>query len=163
MAKNHTLIDLKSGKSDSAVIIAARYGNKPDALLEILHDVQHELGHVPESALPAIATALNISRAEVYGVATFYHDFHLKPTGKHVLKLCRAEACQSMGGRGLQAAVEKFLNIKVGQTSADGLITLEATYCLGLCASAPTMMLDNRPFARVDAKKAQSIIEGLRT
>jgi formate dehydrogenase subunit gamma len=93
MAKNYTLIDLKSGKTDPAVAIAARYDNKPDALLEILHDVQHELGHVPEKSLPAIANALNISRAEVYGVATFYHDFHLKPAGKHVLKLCGAEAC----------------------------------------------------------------------
>jgi formate dehydrogenase subunit gamma len=160
MAKTHTLINLNP---DPAVAIAARYYNKPDALLEILHDVQAELGHVPEKSLPAIANALNLSRAEVYGVATFYHDFHLKPTGKHVLKLCRAEACQSMGGRTLQTAVEKFLNIKVGETSVDGLIALEATYCLGLCASAPAMMVNDRPVARVDAKKAKSIIEGLRT
>jgi formate dehydrogenase subunit gamma len=160
MAKTHTLINLNP---DPAVAIAARYNNKPDALLEILHDVQAELGHVPEKSLPSIANALNLSRAEVYGVATFYHDFHLKPTGKHVLKLCRAEACQSMGGRTLQTAVEKFLNIKVGETSVDGLITLEATYCLGLCASAPAMMVNDRPVARVDAKKAKSIIEGLRT
>ena len=163
MAKTHTLIDLKSGKADIAVEIAARYNNKPDALLEILHDVQHELGYVPEKSLPTIANALNISRAEVYGVATFYHDFHLKPTAKHVLKLCRAEACQSMGGRALQTAVEKFLKIKVGETSIDGLVTLEATYCLGLCASAPAILLDDRPVARVDARKAKSIIEGLRT
>ena len=99
MAKKHTLIDIKSGKADPAVAIAARYGNKPDALLEILHDVQAELGFVPESSLPAIANALNISRAEAYGVATFYHDFHLKPTGKHVIKLCKAEACQYRGFR----------------------------------------------------------------
>jgi formate dehydrogenase subunit gamma len=163
MAKTHTLLDLKSGKADPAVAIAARYNNKPDALLEILHDVQAELGHVPEKSLPAIANALNLSRAEVYGVATFYHDFHLKPTGKHVLKLCRAEACQSMGGRSLQAAVEKFLKIKVGETSVDGLIMLEATYCLGLCASAPAIMVNDRPVARVDAKKAKALIEGLRT
>jgi formate dehydrogenase subunit gamma len=160
MAKTHTLINLNP---DPAVAIVARYNNKPDALLEILHDVQAELGHVPEKSLPAIANALNLSRAEVYGVATFYHDFHLKPTGKHVLKLCRAEACQSMGGSTLQTAVEKFLNIKIGETSVDGLITLEATYCLGLCASAPAMMVNDRPVARVDAKMAKSIIEGLRT
>jgi formate dehydrogenase subunit gamma len=163
MAKIHTVIDLKSGKPDPAVAIAARYGNKPDALLEILHDVQHELGHVPESSLPALANALNISRAEAYGVATFYHDFHLKPTGKHMLKLCRAEACQSMGGRALQAAVEKFLKLKLGETSVDGSIALEATYCLGLCASAPAILVDDRPVARVDAKKVKAIIEGLRT
>ena len=163
MAKTHTLIDINSGKADPAVAIAARYGNKPDALLEILHDVQHELGFVPESSLPAIANALNISRAEAYGVATFYHDFHLRPTGKHVIKLCKAEACQSMGGRNLLTAVEKFLKIKVGDTTADKLITLEATYCLGLCASAPAMMVDERPVARVDAKKFEAVVEGLRT
>ncbi len=163
MAKTRTLIDIKSGKADPAVAIAARYGNKPDALLEILHDVQHELGFVPESSLPAIANALNISRAEAYGVATFYHDFHLKPTGKHVIKLCKAEACQSMGGRNLVDAVENFLKIKVGDTTADKLITLEATYCLGLCASAPAMMVDERPVARVDVKKFESVVEGLRT
>lgn len=162
MAKSRTLLDFRAPKHDVADRICLHYGNKPDALLEILHDVQNELGHVPESALPAIANALNISRAEVYGVATFYHDFHLKPKGKHVLKLCRAEACQSMGGRALQTAVEKFLNLKMGETSADGLISLEATYCLGLCASAPSMMVNDRPVARVDSKKAKSIIEELR-
>ena len=163
MVKTHTLIDVKNGKVDPAVAIAARHGNRPDALLEILHDVQHGLGHVPESSLPVIANALNISRAEAYGVASFYHDFHLKPTGRHILKLCRAEACQSMGGRALQAAVEKFLKIKMGQTTDDNRVTLEATYCLGLCASAPAMMVDDRPVARVDYKKAKAVIEGLRT
>lgn len=163
MAKTHTLIDIKSGNADPAVAIAARYGNKPDALLEILHDVQAELGFVPEKSLPAIANALNISRAEAYGVATFYHDFHLKPTGKHVIKLCKAEACQSMGGRNLVSEVEKFLKIKVGDTTADRLITLEATYCLGLCASAPAIMVNERPVARVDAKKFEALVEGLRT
>ena len=163
MAKKTTLIDLQFGKSDPATLICAKYGNKPDALLEILHDVQHELGYVPETSLPAIAHALNLSRAEVYGVATFYHDFHLKPTGKHSLKLCSAEACQSMGGRALIATVEKYLKVKMGGTTADGLITLEATYCLGLCASAPAIMIDNKPAARMNAEKMKSIVEGLRT
>ena len=162
MAKKSTLIDLQFGKSDPAMPICAKHGNKPDALLEILHDVQDELGHVPETSLPAIAYALNLSRAEVYGVATFYHDFHLKPTGKHSLKLCSAEACQSMGGRELVSAVEKFLKVKMGGTTTDGLVTLEATYCLGLCASAPSMMINNKPVARVKATKVKSIVEGLR-
>ena len=162
MAKKTTLIDLQFGKSDPATPICAKHGNRPDALLEILHDVQHELGYVPETSLPAIANALNLSRAEVYGVATFYHDFHLKPTGKHSLKLCSAEACQSMGGRNLVAAVEKFLNVKMGQTTSDGMFTLEATYCLGLCASAPSMMVDQKPIARVNVEKVKSIVEGLR-
>ena len=162
MAKKTTL-NLQFGKSDQATPICAKHGNKPDALLEILHDMQHELGHVPETSLPAIAHALNLSRAEVYGVATFYHDFHLKPSGQHILKLCRAESCQSMGGRELQAAVEKYLKVKMGGTTADGLITLEATYCLGLCASSPSMMIDNKPVARVNADKVKAIVEGLRT
>jgi formate dehydrogenase subunit gamma len=141
-----------------AEVICAQYGNRPDALLEILHDIQHEIGHVPENTLPVIARALNLSRAEVYGVATFYHDFHLKPSGKHHIKLCRAEACQSMGARDLQAMAEKFLKVKLGGTTADNKITLEATYCLGLCASAPAMMIDEKPVARVNAAKFKKLM-----
>jgi formate dehydrogenase subunit gamma len=140
-----------------AEAICARYGNKPDALLEILHDLQHDVGHVPENSLPVIAKALNLSRAEVYGVATFYHDFHLKPQGKHTIKLCRAEACQSMGGRELQAMVERFLSVRMNGTTADGKVTLEATYCLGLCASAPAMLVDGKPVARVTNSKFEKI------
>ena len=138
--------------------ICAAHGNKPDALLEILHDVQHDVGHVPESAMPVIAKALNLSRAEVYGVATFYHDFHLKPQGKHSIKLCRAEACQSMGGRALQTMAENFLNTRMGGTTSANRITLEATYCLGLCASAPAMMVNDRPVARVNAAKFEKLV-----
>ena len=97
--ENTPLLTFASQNLMRPVVIAARYGNRPDALLEILHDLQGDVGHVPESSLPLIAKALNLSRAEVYGVATFYHDFHLKPSGNHVIKLCRAEACQSMGAR----------------------------------------------------------------
>jgi formate dehydrogenase subunit gamma len=148
---------LEFAKSPAEAICTA-HGNRPDALLEILHDLQHEIGHVPENTLPIIAKALNLSRAEVYGVATFYHDFHLKPTGKHSIKLCRAEACQSMGGRELQAMVEKFLNTKVGGTTSDKKITLEATYCLGLCASAPAIMVNEKPVARVNAAKFEKLV-----
>ncbi len=148
---------LEFAKSPAEAICAA-YGNRPDALLEILHDLQHDIGHVPENTLPIIAKALNLSRAEVYGVATFYHDFHLKPSGKHSIKLCRAEACQSMGGRELQAMVEKFLNVKMGGTTFDKKITLEATYCLGLCASAPAMMVNEKPVARVNAAKFEKLV-----
>ncbi len=138
--------------------ICSTHGNRPDALLEILHDVQHSLGHVPETALPIIAKALNLSRAEVYGVATFYHDFRLKPSGKHHIKICRAEACQSMGARELQTMAENFLNVKMGGTTADRKITLEATYCLGLCASSPAIMVDEKPVARVTAAKFQKLV-----
>jgi formate dehydrogenase subunit gamma len=141
-----------------AEAICAKYDNRPDALLEILHDVQGEVGHVPENTLPVIAKALNLSRAEVYGVATFYHDFHLKPSGRHHIKLCRAEACQSMGARELQVMAEKFLNVRMGGTTADKKITLEATYCLGLCASAPAMMINEKPVARISAAKFEKLV-----
>jgi formate dehydrogenase subunit gamma len=138
--------------------IAARHGNKPDALLEILHDIQHELGHVPEAALPALAKALNISRAEVHGVVTFYHDFRQKPAGRHVIKVCKAEACQSMRGRELAEAAQKQLKIKFGETTSDGKVTLEAVYCLGLCATAPAMLVDEQPKGRVSPAKFKALV-----
>jgi formate dehydrogenase subunit gamma len=155
MSGNTTLLAFAKSPAEA---ICATYDNRPDALLEILHDVQTEIGHVPENTLPVIAKALNLSRAEVYGVATFYHDFHLKPSGKHHIKLCRAEACQSMGARELQAMAEKFLNVKMGGTTVDNRITLEATYCLGLCASAPAMMLNEKPVARVTSAKFEKLV-----
>jgi formate dehydrogenase subunit gamma len=159
MAKKHTILEFKSPHAIPVREICLAHGNKPDALLEILHDVQEKLGYVPESELPTIANALNISRAEAYGVATFYHDFHLKPIGKHVLKICRAEACQSMGSAALISSVENFLKVKMGGTTADGLVTLEATYCLGLCASAPALMIDNQPKARMNSAKAEILLK----
>lgn len=152
MAKT-TVLEFKAPKPDPAISVCARYHNKPDQLLEILHDLQHEVGHVPETSLPAIAKALNLSRAEVYGVVTFYHDFHMQKQQKHVIKICAAEACQSMGGRALIAVAEKLTKGKK--------VTLEKTYCLGLCASSPAMMVNERPVARVDAKKLKTLIGAL--
>ncbi len=141
-------------KPDPAAAICFRYHNKPDQLIEILHDLQHEVGHVPESSLPVIAKALNLSRAEVYGVVTFYHDFHLAKRKKHVIKICAAEACQSMGARELIAMAEKFTKGKK--------VEIEKTYCLGLCASSPAMMVNEKPIARVDARKFKAVVEALR-
>jgi formate dehydrogenase subunit gamma len=163
MAKKTTLLNFTGKTVDPAESICERHGNRPDALLEILHDVQNIVGHVPEKSLPVIAKALNLSRAEVYGVATFYHDFHLRPHGKHVIKICRAEACQSMGARELQAMAEKFLKVKMGGTTSDGKISLEATYCLGLCASSPAIMVDGVPKARVDAKAFKAVVAELQS
>jgi formate dehydrogenase subunit gamma len=153
MAKT-TVLEFKPNKPDAAQAICARYGNKPDQLIEILHDLQHEIGHVPEASLPVIAKALNLSRAEVYGVVTFYHDFHMKKPQKHVIKICAAEACQSMGARALIAMAEKLTNGKK--------VTLEKTYCLGLCASSPAMMVNENVVARVDAKKLKATLGALR-
>ena len=162
MPKKQTLLQFATPHAGPVAEICLAHGNKPDALLEILHDVQEKLGHVPESVLPVIANALNISRAEAYGVATFYHDFHLKPVGQHVLKICRAEACQSMGSAALISAVENFLGVRMGETRDDGQVTLEATYCLGLCASAPAMMVDGKPKARMTAAKVETLLQDMR-
>lgn len=161
MSGKHTLIELRSPKPDAASVIAGRYDNKPDALLEILHDLQAEVGHVPEAALPVLAKALNISRAEVHGVVTFYHDFRRKPAGRHVVKVCRAEACQSMQGNELAEAAQKSLKVKFGETTADGKVTLEAVYCLGLCSTAPAILVDERPVGRVSPRKFDTLIAGL--
>jgi formate dehydrogenase subunit gamma len=152
MAKT-TIIAFTPPKPDPALAIAARYHNKPDQLLEILHDLQEEVGHVPEASLPAIAKALNLSRAEVYGVVTFYHDYHTKPQAKHVIKICAAEACQSMGARALITLAEKITKGKK--------VEIEKTYCLGLCASAPSLMVNGKPQARIDQKKMKSIVAEL--
>ena len=162
MSGKHTIIDLSPREAVAAREIALRHGNKPDSLLEILHDLQEELGYVPEPALPALAKALNLSRAEVHGVVTFYHDFRRAPAGRHVIKICRAEACQSMKGNELVAMAERFLNMKLGQTTADGAITLEAVYCLGNCALSPAIMVDDRLVGRVDAAKFEKIVSECR-
>ena len=114
---------------------------------------KHEVGHVPEASLPVLAKALNISRAEVHGVVSFYHDFRRNPAGRHIVKVCRAEACQSMKGNELADAAEKTLKVKFGETTSDGAITLEAVYCLGLCATSPSLLVDERPYGPHDAEK----------
>jgi len=121
-------------------------------LLPVLHAVQHEFGHVPEQAVPVIADELNLSRAEVHGVVTFYHDFRRAPAGQHIVKLCRAEACQSMGCEALVERAEDRLGIACGETTPDGRVTLEAIYCLGLCATSPSAMIDGRLVGRLDAE-----------
>jgi formate dehydrogenase subunit gamma len=127
-------------------------------LLPILHEIQDAFGYVPQEALPVIADELNLSRAEVYGVVTFYHDYRDHPAGRHVLKLCRAEACQSMGGDALAENVKKALGIDFHQTTPDGGVTLEPVYCLGLCACAPSAMLDGEVHARVDDETMAELI-----
>lgn len=119
-------------------------------MLPILHGIQQEFGFIPEQAKQIIADALNVSRAEVHGVITFYHDFRDRPSGRHVLKLCRAEACQSMGGEPLAEKIKSLLGVDWHGTTADGAVTLEPIYCLGLCAQAPAAMLDGELHARLD-------------
>src|SRR6202142_730444 len=130
--------------------IIAEHAELEGATLVILHALQEAFGYVPEPAVPMIASALNLSRAEVHGVFTFYHDFRRQPASRHVLKLCRAEACQAAGGDALAARAEAKLGITIGTTPADELTTLEPVFCLGLCAAAPSAMLDGRVVGRLD-------------
>lgn len=132
------------------------------ALLPILHAVQAEFGHVPQEALPIIAKALNISRAEAHGVMTFYHDFREKPAGAHVVKLCRAEACQAVGADRVAAHAKKALGIDWHGTTLDGKVTLEPIFCLGLCACGPAAIIDGKLVGRVDEAKLTQIIGGLK-
>jgi len=131
-------------------------------LLPILHGIQEEFGYVPQESLPVIADALNMSRAEVHGVVTFYHDYRREPAGRHVLKLCQAEACQSMGSDAVAARIKQLLGIGFHETSLDGSVTLEPIYCLGLCACAPAAMLDGEVIGRVDQDVIEEIVAELR-
>ncbi|CAM5466124.1 NADH-quinone oxidoreductase subunit NuoE [Mycolicibacterium aubagnense] len=131
-------------------------------LLPILHGVQEEFGYVPQEALPVIAEALNLSRAEVHGVATFYHDYRKQPAGRHVLKLCQAEACQSMGSDAIAAKVKQALGIGFHETAKDNSVTLEPVYCLGLCACAPSAMLDGEVIGRLDDEAIEEIVAEVR-
>ena len=130
-------------------------------MLPILHAIQAEFGYVPEEVKPVIASELNLSRAEVHGVVTFYHEFRDHPAGRHVLKLCRAEACQSMGSDRIADHARQLLGIDFHQTTLDGAVTLEAVYCLGLCACAPAAMLDGEVYGRVDEHCLSEIVAGL--
>jgi formate dehydrogenase subunit gamma len=132
------------------------------ATLPILHALQEEFGYVPEEAEPMIAHALNLSRAEVHGVVSFYHDFRRTPPGRHVLKLCRAEACQSVGADALHEHACKRLGVELGETTKDGAVTVEQVFCLGLCASGPSAMLDGKPIGRLTSDRLDALLERAR-
>jgi formate dehydrogenase subunit gamma len=138
--------------------IIASLADVKGGTLVILHALQEAFGYVPEPAIPMIASALNLSRAEVHGVFTFYHDFRREPAGRHVLKLCRAEACQAAGGDRLAARAEAKLGIALGNTTPDQRVTLEPIYCLGLCATAPSAMLDGRLVGRLNEARIDALV-----
>ncbi len=144
--------------NETARTIISQNAKQDGAMLPILHALQAEFGYIPEDTMPIIASELNVTRAEVYGVATFYHDFHLSPRGQHTIALCRAEACQSMGGVALAEQAKARLGLDWGQTSADGRVTLEQTFCLGLCACAPSAMIDGRVAGRISSQKLDALL-----
>lgn len=149
--------------SEQVRLIAADHAARPGGLLPALHALQERFGHVPAEAATILGDVFNLSRAEVHGVITFYHDFRTAPPGRHVVKLCRAEACQSMGARRLEAHARKTTGIGFGETTEDGALTLEAVYCLGACAAAPAVMVDGEPVGRVDVAGFDRIVANLRS
>lgn len=148
---------------ERAVEIIAEHADQEGALLPVLHALQHAFGHVPAEAVRLVAGALNLSRAEVHGVVTFYHDFRTEPAGRRVLKLCRAEACQARGGDAIAAEAEQRLGVAMGGTTTGGQVTLEPVYCLGLCASGPSAMLDDRIYGRITSERLDQILAEARS
>ena len=138
-------------------------GGQSGALLPILHAVQAEAGYVPSDAIPLIADALNLSRAEVHGVITYYHHFRQQPAGKHVVQICRAEACQSVGSEALAEHAVKHIGCDFHETTKDGSITLEPVYCLGQCACGPAIMINDDVHARVDPAKLDKLLAKARS
>ena len=135
----------------------------PGALLPILHRLQDELGFIPPALLPVIATGLNLSRAEVHGVVSFYHYFRSSPPGRNTIQICRAESCQAMGSRALEVHAQRALRCKFNQTSADGEFTLIPVYCLGNCACSPAVRVGDEVYGHVDAAKFDALVAALST
>lgn len=147
----------------TALTIIDSHRAEPGALLPIFHALQDTFGYVDREALPLIAEALNISRAEVHGVMSFYHDFRDEPAGRTVIKICRAEACQSVGCQGLVDHVDARHGITLGETTADGAVTVEEVFCLGNCALGPSAMVDGKPLGRMTREKLDHLIAAART
>ena len=138
-----------------------RHQDRPGALLPVLQDIQGALGYVPAGAVPDIALALNLSRAEVHGVLSFYRGLREQPPGRHILQICRAESCQALGSRKLEARARELLGIDYDETSPDGAVTLEPVYCLGNCAASPSVRLDDEVHGLVSEAKLEVLIAGL--
>jgi formate dehydrogenase subunit gamma len=149
---------LSPASADTVRRIVADLKDRPGPLLEVLHAVQAALGYVPEGAIPLVAQGLNLSRAEVHGVVTFYHYFRRTPPGKHVVNLCRAEACQSMGAEALAEHAKRKLGVDFHGTTTDGEFSLEPIYCLGNCACSPAAMVDGRLYGRLTPERFDAML-----
>lgn len=150
-----------ASKYDSTIAteIINNFGAKPEMLVQILVAFVERYSWISEQAIRQIAQELNLSRAEVHGVVSFYHDFRTEPPGKHVIKICQAESCQAMGSRELTIHAEKKIGVNLSQTTTDGQLTLEPVYCLGNCACSPAVMIDEQVYGRVDPKKFDRLLE----
>ncbi len=138
-------------------------GNDPTRLLVVLQDIQGSLGWIPAATVRPIAKALGLSRAEVHGVLSFYHDLRTEPPGRHILRVCQAESCQAAGGAAAWEHLEAVLGCPIGDTTADGALTTEVAYCLGLCAVSPAALLDERPVARLTVAGVDRLVDQVRT
>ena len=138
--------------------IIGRFRGQPGPLLIVLHAIQEEFGYIPEEAEPVVAEGLNLSRAEVHGVVTFYHFFRHHPPGRHVVQICQAESCKSMNSDKLTEHARRALGIEMNQTTADGQFTLEPVYCLGNCACSPAMMVDGQIYGRLTNARFDAVL-----
>jgi formate dehydrogenase subunit gamma len=138
--------------------IVDKHRSRPGPLLEVLHGVQAALGFIPPAAVPLIAAELNLSRAEVHGVVSFYHYFRQLPAGRHIVRVCRAESCQAAGGDALAEHAKRRLAIDFHHTTADGVFSLDPVYCLGNCACSPAIMIDDELYGRVSAVRFDELI-----
>ncbi len=144
---------------ERVLAVIAELKNEAGPLLPVLHGIQNALGYVPPDAVPLVADALNLSRADVHGVISFYHYFRDTPPGRHVIHVCRAESCQSMNGKALEAHVKSRLGIAFHQTTESGSFTVEPVYCLGNCACSPAVMVDGELYGRVTPARFDEIVE----
>lgn len=155
-------MESRTAWADTVASVLADHKDRPGALLPILHGIQDALGYVPPEAVPTIALALNLSRAEVHGVVTFYHHFRETAPGRHTIQMCRAESCQSVGGEALIAHAKQRLGIGFHETTADGAITLEPVYCLGNCALSPALLDGNAIHGRVTPEQFDALVRAIR-
>ena len=147
---------------DAVRALVAEFAGLEGPLLPILHALNDRFGQVEEAAIPVVADALNLTRAEVHGVVSFYHDFRREPAGRHVIKVCRAESCQAMGARQLVADLEAALGLRLGETTPDGQVTLEPVYCLGNCALSPAALVDGELVGRLSPERMQAMLAEVR-
>jgi formate dehydrogenase subunit gamma len=155
------MADFEPWNEERARAIIATETSRAGPALPILHALQGAFGCIPPAAEPLVAAALNITRAEVHGIVTFYHEFRRTPPGRHLLHVCRAEACQSVGGEVVAAHLRAALDVDWHETTRDGAVTLEPVFCLGLCACGPSALLDGQPVGRLDTARVDRMLETL--
>jgi len=158
--KNNTHLEKAEWDEKVALQVIAQFAVLKGGLMEALHGLQQAFGYVPPESYGMLADAFNLSRAEVYGVKSFYHDFRSEPAGRHVIRICQAESCQARGSRALTAHAQEMLGIRLGETSHDGHFTLEAVYCLGNCAISPNLAMDGKIHGRMTTDRLERLLKG---